>query len=189
MKLKIITSNPGKVIEYRNVFAKLNVCVEHHQIPYDEIQTSELEEVVKKGMNELRAKGLRNFIIDDSGLFIHVLKGFPGVYSSYIQKTIGNSGILSLMKCVDDRSSTFKCCIGCDIDDKTIIVTGKCNGHILYKETGYDGFGYDPIFTLDGKKSFAEMSVDEKNAISHRGNAVKLLMSELTSLGLINAND
>ncbi|MCQ2052604.1 MAG: RdgB/HAM1 family non-canonical purine NTP pyrophosphatase [archaeon] len=189
MKLKVITSNPGKVIEYQKAFAKFDVCVEHCCVPYDEIQTSELEEVVKKGMSELRAKGLRNFIIDDSGLFIHVLRGFPGVYSAYCQKTIGNDGILSLMKCVDDRSSTFKCCIGCDIDNKTIIVTGKCDGHILYKETGNNGFGYDPIFTFDGKRSFAEMSIDEKNVVSHRGNAVKLLMSELTSLGLINTNN
>ena len=132
---------------------------------------------------------LKDFIIDDSGMFVHALKGFPGVYSAYGQKTIGNQGILTLMEGIEDRSATFKCCIGCDIDGKTIIVTGKCDGFILNGEKGKEGFGYDPIFSPDGKRSFAEISVEEKNTMSHRGNAVKLLRSELISSGLLDANN
>ena len=185
MILKVLTSNPGKVREYQKAFDDMGIVMEHHHIPYDEIQTSELEEVVKKGMEELRAKGLKDFIIDDSGMFVHALKGFPGVYSAYGQKTIGNSGILKLMENVDDRSATFKCCIGCDIDGKTIMVTGKCDGFILHEERGTGGFGYDPIFSPDGRRSFAEISVEEKNTMSHRGNAVKLLRQELVASGLL----
>ncbi len=182
MKLKVITSNPGKVKEYQKAFDDMHIEMEHHHIPYDEIQTSELEEVVKKGMTELRSKGLKDFIIDDSGMFVNALKGFPGVYSAYGQKTIGNQGILTLMEGVDDRSAVFKCCIGCDIDGKTIIVTGECRGYILDEERGDGGFGYDPIFSPDGRRSFSEISVDEKNQISHRGNAVKLLRERLLQL-------
>lgn len=189
MKLKVLTSNPGKVREYQKAFDDLGIEMEHHHIPYDEIQTSELEEVVKKGMAELRSKGLKDFIIDDSGMFVHALKGFPGVYSAYGQKTIGNKGILTLMEGVDDRAATFKCCIGCDIDGRTIIVTGKCEGSILTEERGTEGFGYDPIFSPDGKRSFAEISVEEKNTMSHRGNAVKLLREALISSGLLDGND
>ena len=109
MKLKVLTSNPGKVREYQKAFSDLGIEMEHHHIPYDEIQTSELEEVVKKGMEELRSKGLKDFIIDDSGMFVHALKGFPGVYSAYGQKTIGNKGILTLMEGVEDRAAKFKC--------------------------------------------------------------------------------
>ena len=139
-------------------------------------------------MAELRAKGLKDFIIDDSGMFVHALKGFPGVYSAYGQKTIGNKGILTLMEGVKDRSATFKCCIGCDIDGETIIVTGKCDGFILFEEKGTEGFGYDPIFSPDGKRSFAEISVEEKNTMSHRGNAVKLLREQLVTRGLLKGN-
>ena len=94
MKLKVITSNPGKVAEFQKAFADMGIEMEHLRLPYDEIQTSELEEVVEKGMAEIRAKGVRDFIIDDSGMFVNALKGFPGVYSAYGQKTIGNAGIL-----------------------------------------------------------------------------------------------
>ena len=186
MKLKVITSNPGKVREFQSSFSELGIEMEHVRLPYDEIQTSELEEVVEKGMEEIRSKGVRDFIIDDSGLFIDALKGFPGVYSAYGQKTIGNDGILKLMEGVEDRSARFKCCIGCDINGETVIVTGVCEGSILFVAKGDGGFGYDPIFSPDGKRSFAEISTEEKNTMSHRGNAVMLLKDALASKGLIS---
>ena len=181
MRLKVITSNPGKVAEFQKAFADMGIEMEHTRIPYDEIQTSELEEVVRKGMEEIRSKGITDFIIDDSGMFVNALKGFPGVYSAYGQKTIGNDGILKLMEGVEDRSAVFKCCIGCDIDGRTIIVTGTCDGYILDEARGNEGFGYDPIFSPDGKRSFAEIGIEEKNRISHRGNAIELLRRELQS--------
>ena len=187
MRLKVITSNPGKVKEYQRSFEDMGVEMEHLHLPYDEIQTSELEEVVKKGMDEIRSKGVKDFIIDDSGMFVDALKGFPGVYSAYGQKTIGNKGILKLMEGVEDRSAVFKCCIGCDIDGETIIVTGKCQGYILDSERGTEGFGYDPIFSPDGERSFAEIGIEEKNRISHRGNAVMLLRERLISEGILGA--
>ena len=179
MKLMVITSNPGKVAEFQRMFGDLGIEMEHVKVPYDEVQTAELEEVVLKGMEALRATGLKNFIIDDSGMFVDALKGFPGVYSAYVQKTVGNDGVLTLMEGVENRDAVFKCCIGCDIDGETIIVTGECPGKILHEARGTEGFGYDPIFSPDGKLSFAEIPLDEKNEISHRGNAVKLLRKEL----------
>ena len=77
MKLKVITSNPGKVAEYQKAFDELGIEMEHYRLPYDEVQTSDLEEVVNKGMDEIISKGVRNFIVDDTGLFIDSLKGFP----------------------------------------------------------------------------------------------------------------
>lgn len=189
MKLKVITSNPGKVKEYQRSFDDMGVEMEHLHLPYDEIQTSELEEVVRKGMDEIRSKGVKDFIIDDSGMFVNALKGFPGVYSAYGQKTIGNKGVLKLMEGVEDRTAVFKCCIGCDIDGRTIIVTGECPGYILEEERGSEGFGYDPIFSPDGKRSFAEIGIEEKNRISHRGNAVALLRERLIFEGLMRAKD
>jgi len=185
MRIKIITSNLGKVREFRAALSHLGLEVEHMRIPYDEPQVSSLEEVVEKGMEELRNKGLRDFMIDDSGLFVCDLKGFPGVYSSYVQKTIGNDGILELMKERKNRDAEFRCCIGADINGGTIMVTGVCKGMILKKERGSDGFGFDPIFSADGERSFAELPMDEKNDISHRGVATKLLIKELEKLDAI----
>ncbi len=179
MKLKVITSNPGKVVEYQKAFDELGIEMEHYRLPYDEVQTSDLEEVVNKGMDEIIRKGVRNFIIDDTGLFIDSLKGFPGVWSAYAQKTIGNKGILKLMDGVEDRGAEFRCCVGCDIDGRRIVVTGTCRGFITDSEKGTDGFGFDPIFSPNGEQTFAEMSIDEKNRISHRGNAFRLLIDAI----------
>jgi len=179
MKLKVITSNPGKVAEYQKAFDELGIEMEHYKLPYDEVQTSDLEEVVNKGMDEIISKGVRNFIVDDTGLFIDSLKGFPGVWSAYAQKTIGNRGILKLLEGAEDRGAEFRCCIGCDIDGRRVVVTGVCRGFITDSEKGTDGFGFDPIFSPDGKLTFAEMSIEDKNGMSHRGNAVRLLIDEL----------
>ncbi len=179
MKLKVITSNPGKVAEYQKAFDELGIEMEHYRLPYDEVQTSDLEEVVNKGMDEIISKGVRNFIVDDTGLFIDSLKGFPGVWSAYAQKTIGNKGILKLMEGVEDRGAEFRCCIGCDIDGRRIVVVGVCRGFITESEKGTEGFGFDPIFSPDGKLTFAEMPIEDKNQISHRGNAVRLLIEQL----------
>jgi XTP/dITP diphosphohydrolase len=115
MKLNVVTHNPGKVKEYQAEFSDFGVEMVHVNREYDEVQTAYLEEVVDKGMKELYRDGLRDFMIDDSGLFINALKGLPGVYSAYGQKTVGNKGILKLMDGVEDRTAVFKCCIGCMI--------------------------------------------------------------------------
>ncbi|MCL2032450.1 MAG: RdgB/HAM1 family non-canonical purine NTP pyrophosphatase [Methanomassiliicoccaceae archaeon] len=182
MKINIITSNPGKVMEYQRSFEGLGIETVHLKVPYDEIQSSDLEEVVRKGMEELKSKGISDFIIDDSGLFIDRLGGFPGVWSAYVQKTIGNEGILKLMNGIDNRGAAFKCCIGCSICGRDVIVTGVCGGIILEEEKGTGGFGYDPIFSHDGKMSFAEIPLDEKNGVSHRGRAVELLLEKLRDI-------
>ncbi len=185
MNLKVITSNLGKVREYEESLGHLGITMEHFKLPYDEVQTSDLEEVVAKGMEAIKAQGVRNFIIDDSGIFVDGLNGFPGVWSAYAQKTIGNKGILKLLENIENRTARFKCCIGCDIDDKTIIVTGECEGTILFEEKGDGGFGFDPIFSPDGKLSFSEIPLEEKNSMSHRGNAVRLLIEKLEELQLV----
>jgi XTP/dITP diphosphohydrolase len=178
MKLKVITSNIGKVMEYRDEFNRSGMEMEHFPRSYDEIQTSDLQEVVEKGMETLRSEGLSNFIIDDTGLFIESLNGFPGVWSAYVQKTIGNSGILKLLEGLS-RKAEFRTCIGCDLDGETIIVTGICEGFITEGAHGSEGFGYDPIFTHDSERTLAELSLDEKNSISHRGKAIRLLVEEI----------
>ncbi|HKM09720.1 MAG TPA: RdgB/HAM1 family non-canonical purine NTP pyrophosphatase [Candidatus Methanomethylophilaceae archaeon] len=179
MKIKIITSNPGKVIEFREEFSRLGIEMEHFPYEYDEIQSSDLEEVVIKGMESLRSKGLSDFIIDDTGLFIDGLKGFPGVWSAYVQNTIGSQGILKLLEDSESREAEFRTCMGCDLGGETIIVTGVCRGHITKEETGSEGFGYDSIFTHDGKRTFAELPADLKNSISHRGKAIRSLVEEV----------
>lgn len=183
MKLKVITSNPGKVREFAEAFGRLGIAAEQMRLEYDEVQSSDLEEVVVKAMATIRAGGEDDFIIDDSGLFIDALNGFPGVWSAYAQKTVGNAGILKLMDGVADRGAEFRCCIGCSIGGEDIVVTGVCRGTIVAEERGEGGFGFDPIFTHDGDRTFAELPLDEKERVSHRGEAVRMLIERLDDAG------
>jgi XTP/dITP diphosphohydrolase len=185
VRLSVITSNPGKAREYAELFEGTGIEAVHAPNPYDEVQSDRLEEVVRKGMGELRGRGLSDFIIDDSGLFIDSLKGFPGVWSAYAQKTIGNAGILRLMEGAGGRSARFRCCIGCSIGGEDLIVSGECEGVILESERGAGGFGFDPVFSSDGERSFSEIPQGEKNRVSHRAVAMAALMAELRSRSLI----
>ncbi|MDD3398785.1 MAG: RdgB/HAM1 family non-canonical purine NTP pyrophosphatase [Candidatus Methanomethylophilaceae archaeon] len=180
MRLAVITSNPGKVEEYRAALSVLGIEMEHRRFPYMEPQVDDLNEVVRHGLEELRSQGLQDFIIDDSGLFVESLKGFPGVYSAYALKTLGNNGLLRLLDGQEQRRAEFQCCIGCSRDGMPdIVVRGSCQGVILTKEQGEGGFGFDPIFSPDGERSFAQMGTEEKNAMSHRGRAVQALAEAL----------
>ncbi|NLL94803.1 MAG: RdgB/HAM1 family non-canonical purine NTP pyrophosphatase [Thermoplasmatales archaeon] len=182
MRLNVITSNQGKAVEFKAAFKDLGISVSHISIPYDEIQADTLEEVVRAGVAALRAEGQSNFLIDDSGLFIDSLGGFPGVYSSYVQKTLGNAGVLKLLHGTRDRGAEFRCCVGCDVDGKTVMASGSCRGTILENASGSGGFGFDPIFTVDGVKSFAEIPMALKNSVSHRGAAIANLAGELRKM-------
>ncbi len=115
-------------------------------------------------------------ISDDSGLEIDALNGAPGIYSArYAEPGKRCARVLSELNGVPDekRTARFKCSI-CYIDENgtSHSVTGVCEGRIGYEKRGANGFGYDPIF-MYGDKSFAELSAEEKNAVSHRADALK----------------
>ena len=116
---------------------------------------------------------------DDSGLEVAALGGEPGVrsarYAGEPSSTPANNALLlKNLQGVSDRRANFTCCVALiDPNGNEHILTGRCYGVIAKEESGGGGFGYDPLFIPDGyDKSFAELSADEKNAISHRGRAL-----------------
>lgn len=177
----MITSNPGKVREFQEELSRLGFVMEHKGVGYEEIQTDRLEEVVRHGLRELEQRGLDNFIIDDSGLFIGSLNDFPGVYSAHALRTLGCKGILRLMEGVDDRSARFECCIGARIEGVgEIVVCDLARGDIIEEERGAGGFGFDPIFRPEGEsRTYAQIPLEEKNEISHRGRAIRSFSRKL----------
>lgn len=177
--LTVVTSNKGKYKEYQEKLGDYYNKVEMENIGYPEIQADELEDVVEFALEVLSEKS--PLIIDDSGLFIDSLKGFPGVYSSYVMKTIGCDGILSLMKNKENRKSKFECVIGY-LGERKKTFKGISNGSITREKRGEGGFGYDPIFRPEeSEKTYAEMSSSEKNRISHRGKAMEKLLDFVSS--------
>jgi len=158
--------------------------LEHIKTAYPEIQAESLEITIIPGLQWVISKYNRPVMIDDSGLFIDALKGFPGVYSSYVFKTVGNDGILNLMKGLKDRKARFECCIGfMRPGAEPFIAKGVAPGTISSKKMGAGGFGYDPIFVPDGfDRTYAQFEIKDKNKISHRGRAIDLLVKELPLL-------
>jgi XTP/dITP diphosphohydrolase len=151
---------------------------------YPEIQANTLEETIVPGLTWLISKYDRPVMIDDSGFFVDALKGFPGVFSSYVFKTIGCEGMLRLMEGRPDRSARFECCIGFMAPgDEPFIAKGVAKGTVSHEMRGSGGFGYDPIFINEGHtKTYAELDVEEKSKVSHRGKAIESFVKELPRL-------
>lgn len=177
--LTIVTSNEGKYKEYREKLGDNYSEVEMANVGYPEIQTDRLEDVVEFALEVLSERS--PLIIDDSGLFVDPLNGFPGVYSSYVMKTLGCDGILSLVKDREDRSARFECVIGY-LGERKRTFKGVSEGTITREKRGTGGFGYDPIFLPEeSDKTYAEMNSSEKNRISHRGRAMEKLLDFVSS--------
>lgn len=125
---------------------------------------------------------------DDTGLEVEALNGAPGVYSARYageQKDANDNMNKLLMELEDktNRKANFKTVIALNLNGKQNLFTGIINGKIIEEKIGTNGFGYDPIFVADGyEKTFAELSMEEKSTISHRGIAVKELILFLQKL-------
>ncbi len=181
MTIQFITTNAGKFAEVSGKLDEVNVKLVHLDRGYPEIQTDRLEKVLKSAATGLDDEVKGDYLIDDSGLFIEALGGFPGVYSAYAQKRLGNRGILKLMAGETYRAATFQTVFLLRQGDEHGVFHGDCPGTITEAERGKNGFGYDPIFMPKGEtRTFGEMTLKEKNAISHRARAVEALVAHLT---------
>lgn len=121
-------------------------------------------------------------IVEDSGLFIEKLDGFPGPFSSYVFEKIGNDGIIRLLENAENRKARFVSVVSFAKEGETKSFKGITEGIITKKERGNQGFGYDPIFVpKNTEKSFGEMNIKEKNKFSHRKKAFIKLSGYLAS--------
>jgi XTP/dITP diphosphohydrolase len=172
-----ITSNPGKVREATEKLRPLGFSVVQKDLGYPELQAECLEEVASQGVEDVRKRFDEPFMLEDAGLFIDALQGFPGVYSKYVFFTIGLAGILRLLKGETNRAAVFRSVYAyCEPVQQPILVSGECAGVISTEQRGTNGFGYDPIFIPAGaEKTFGEMTIAEKNAYSHRAKALENL--------------
>ncbi len=176
--ISFITSNKGKYMEARAIIDDLV----QRDLGYTEIQADTLEEVAAYGMREIMARFEGPAMLEDAGLFIEALGGFPGVYSAYVQKTIGNEGILRLMAGIFNRRAFFKSVVAyAEPGLEPRMFQGIVEGQIGYEARGSSGFGYDPIFYV-GERSMAEMDLAEKNRISHRAASMHALKEWLEGL-------
>jgi len=167
------TGNKNKLQEVNNI---LESPLEQIEIDLDEIQATEVEDVVKKKAEEAFKQTGKPVLVEDTGLYFEALNGFPGALIKWLLDSIGNEGIVNLLSTKENRKAYAKTVFGYFNGKETHLFVGKLEGVIPTKIQGDNGFGWDPLFIPEGSdKSFAEMSSGEKNKISMRKMALKQL--------------
>ena len=170
--MRFVTSNRHKFAEVSETMKQYSIEVSWEELTYEESQADTTEEISLDSCRKLQKNILGDFFIEDTGLYVDSLNGFPGPYSSYVQKTIGNEGLLKLLA-GKNRNAKFVTVITLSFSGKIKQFKGVLEGIIALSITGDKGFGYDPVFIPSGQgKTLAQMETDEKNIISHRGKAV-----------------
>ena len=175
MPLIFVTSNQHKFDEVSEIAARYGIEIRRCDVRPVEIQADSLEEVASYSAKEAVALLKEPCFVEDAGLFVPALRGFPGPYSNFIFRTIGNTGLLKLMAGEKDRRAEFRSAIAyCEPGKKPKVFVGKVEGDIAAEPRGSAGFGFDPVFVAkegDGR-TFGEMDTAEKNRFSHRSRSV-----------------
>ena len=182
-----VTSNQHKYNEISSIMQTGGFKVQWRKMKYREIQADTTAEISLDSAKKLAPLLEEEFFLEDTGLYIAALNGFPGPYSSYVQDTIGNSGILRLMD-GSSRSAFFLTVItfydGTDFHQ----FSGRLGGSIALEIAGKGGFGYDPIFIPEGEsQTLGQLPESAKNSISHRRRAVTAFMEFLTGSGHVDS--
>lgn len=188
----IASNNPKKIKELERILNPLGITAKTAKqagFTLDEVEetgTTFQENARLKALAAFKSTGMPS-VADDSGLMVDALGGRPGVYSA----RYGGEGASDLDKIhkllgelkdvpMEKRTASFASAICCILQDGTMLeVFGTCGGKIAFEPFGEGGFGYDPVFLVDSGKSYARLSAEEKDAVSHRGNALRALKAEL----------
>ena len=191
MKLVFATNNLHKLKEVQEMLSNSIEVLSLKDIGcFEDVEETEstLEGNAKLKADYITEKYGFDCFADDTGLEVEALDGKPGVYSARYAGAHGNTEknmekLLNELQNKSNRKAKFRTIIALNLSNKQYLFEGICNGEILNEKTGVKGFGYDPIFKPSNAScSFAEMSSEEKNIISHRGIAIQELVQFLNSL-------
>jgi XTP/dITP diphosphohydrolase len=184
-RIYFATSNKNKFNEASRILEKYGYELVLFSFDKKELQSTDLGEIALQSALIAYTYVNAPVVVEDSGLFIKALNGFPGPFSSYVYKTIGVKGVLKLMEGVTDRSAYFEAAVAIVMPPFERVFKGSVYGRIADSPRGTGGFGFDPIFIPENEdKTFAEMSVEEKNKYSHRARAFEKLGIWLKSIEL-----
>lgn len=175
----LVTGNRGKAGELGRI---IGVELAHEAIDLPEIQELDLLAVLKaKGDEAFRRLG-RPLIVDETGLELVALGGFPGPLIKWLLQAIGADGIARLAASLGETRVTARCAVLYRDEERSLIGEGSTSGRIV-PARGSQGFGWDPIFLPDGEAlTYAEIDAARKDAIGHRGKALRALMEKLEAV-------
>ena len=178
-RIALITGNAGKAAEYA---AMLGIEVTPAKAELTEIQSLDVADVAARKAADAYAQLRQPVLVDDTGLTVHAWNGLPGALVAWFIDTVGPQGILEMAAGISDRRATVSTALGYADADGVQVFTGTVDGSLATELHGTSGFGYDPIFIPDsdpGHRTYAQMTSEEKNKISHRRRAVEAMRTGL----------
>jgi len=176
LEVNFATSNRNKFLEAQSVLAEHRVHLIFRGHRASEIQSDSIEEIARHSAKSSCLHANVATVAEDAGLFIDILNGFPGPYSSFVFRKLGCNGILKLLDGSLDRKAKFVSAVAfCEPSGEPVCFTGTVEGAIATEARGTLGFGFDPIFVADeaGQETFGEMTAFEKGRHSHRAKAFR----------------
>ncbi len=176
-KLILVSGNPNKGIEAERI---LGVSLLRVSISLPEIQAATVEEISRYKLEVARTKGYGRLIVEDVSLGFDELGNFPGPYVRWLLEAAGGKGLGAIAYALLNRAAKAQCCVAYWDGVEARIFVGECAGEILVEPRGAQNFGWDPWFKPHGStRTFAEMDAEEKDEISHRGKAYRMLRDHL----------
>jgi non-canonical purine NTP pyrophosphatase (RdgB/HAM1 family) len=176
-KLILVSTNPNKGIEAERILGEPLLRV---SLALPEIQAATVEEITRYKLETAKTKGYSRLIVEDVSLGFDELGNFPGPYVKWLLEAAGGSGLAAIAYALNNRSAKAQCCVGYWDGSQVHLFLGEVHGEVLVQPRGAGQFGWDAWFLpRDAKKTFAEMTDDEKDAISHRGRAYRKLAEHL----------
>ena len=180
-QLILVSTNPNKGIEAERI---LGLPLLRVSLTLPEIQASSVEDITRYKADVARTKGYERLIVEDVSLGFDELGNFPGPYVRWLLEAAGGKGLAAIAYALNNRAAKAQCCVGYWNGKSVHIFLGETAGEILVQPRGQRHFGWDAWFQPRGSaKTFAEMTEAEKDAVSHRGHAYRLLAEHLRKEG------
>lgn len=179
--LILVSTNPNKGIEAERI---LRMPVLRVALALPEIQAATVEDITRHKLEVARAKGHSRLIVEDVSLGFDELGNFPGPYVRWLLEAAGGKGLAAIAYALNNRAAKAQCCVGYWNGRELSVFLGEVAGEILVQPRGARHFGWDAWFQpRDSQKTFAEMTDEEKDAVSHRGRAYRMLGDHLRKEG------
>lgn len=177
--LILVSSNPNKGIEAERI---LGFPVLRVSLALPEIQAATVEDITRYKLEVAKTKGYSRLVVEDVSLGFDELGNFPGPYVRWLLEAAGGKGLAAIAYALNNRSARAQCCVGYWNGSEGKLFVGETPGEILVKPRGERHFGWDAWFQPRGStKTFAEMTSDEKDEVSHRGRAYRQLREHLAA--------
>jgi len=180
-QLILVSTNPNKGIEAERI---LGIPLLRVSISLPEIQAATVEDITRYKVEVARTKGYERLIVEDVSLGFDALGNFPGPYVRWLLEAAGGKGLAAIAYALNNRAAKAQCCVGYWNGKSVRTFLGETPGEILVQPRGERHFGWDAWFQPHGStKTFAEMTPEEKDAVSHRGHAYRMLAECLRKEG------